>query len=73
MYPACTLPRKGAHKAVLDEESPSFLPNRRDALTGAMLAAALSAAGAAPDALLDDDEAFVMIDGWVFRREDLVR
>jgi hypothetical protein len=57
---------------VLDEETRSaFLPNRRDTLTGAMLIAAVSTLPICAEPLPDDGGAFVMIDGWVFRRDDL--
>jgi hypothetical protein len=61
---------------VLDEEASFFLMDRRDLLLGVPLVAALpclpwtSQESQSIDAG-DDGGEFLMIDGWVFRREDL--
>ncbi|ARR54393.1 hypothetical protein HY78_13630 [Rhizorhabdus wittichii DC-6] len=61
-----------------NDDSPSLSIDRRLALAGAMLMVALPldrAAAAGPVDTLPprDDDEFLMIDGWVLRRDDLDR
>lgn len=67
----------GKWEKMPNDDSPSLSVDRRLALAGAMLMVALpldrSAAAEPVGALPQDDAEFVTIDGWVLRRDDLVR
>nr|WP_047166954.1 hypothetical protein [Sphingomonas sp. Y57] len=55
-----------------NDDSPSLSIDRRLALAGAMLMVALPHDRAAADMLPSgDDGEFLMVDGWVLRRDDL--
>lgn len=66
----------GKWENMLKDDGAPLSVDRRRALAGAILSVALpigAASDARPDAKLDDDGEFVMIDGWVLRRDDLTR
>lgn len=58
---------------MFDEASISaFQPSRRETIGAAILVAATLALPAPSTELHDDGDDFVMIDGWVFHRADLI-
>lgn len=61
---------------MLEDDSPSLSIDRRHALAGGVLMMALPVRGALSDEPSDpflprDDDEFLMVGGWVLRRDDL--